>query len=62
MTVQVVLGICCSQMSGPCSQCQRQDCMTIQIALGLCFLQISETRLHDCAGCYGALLFTNVRD
>ena len=36
--------------------------MTVQVVLGHCCLQMSETRLYDCAGCSRALLFTNVRD
>ena len=36
--------------------------MIEQVFLGLCCLQMSETRLYDCAGCSRALLFTNVRD
>ena len=40
----------------------RLDYMTVQVVPGLCYSQMSETRLHDCAGCSRALLFTNVRD
>ena len=36
--------------------------MIVQVVLGLCCSQMSETRLYDCAGCFRALLFTNVGD
>ena len=54
MTVQVVLGLCCSQMSDnrlyDCMlfwgfvvhKYKRPDCMTVQVILGLCCSKMSE--------------------
>ena len=54
MIVQVVLGLCCSQMS----ETILYDSAAV---LGLCCSQMSDYRLYNCAGCSRALLFINVR-
>ena len=55
MIVQVVLGLCCSQMSETIlydsTGCSR----------ALLFTNVRDYRLYDCAGCSRALLFINVR-
>ena len=50
MTVQVVLGLCCLQMS--------VEFITVKVVPGPCS-QMSDTRLYDCTGCSRALFFTN---